>query len=1035
MVNAHSPERQRGVVWKVVGGVGKGGIKVRTEKELSSPEAPARLSTGALVVELEQDAGRLNYRMITGTGPARGWVSVGVDGKVLLEKTDDTIQVARDEGRAKPKANKVAVKAKSTAEIYAKRFSQVEDEEEADGIDAQADAKPQTQPKRRFRSHLASRVAQTPEKPKKLMSPSNFFTGKQISRMNVAGSDAQLEQPAEVVWFAEDSDGEEQFMCSACGLPVGGKSCQMKDGLLHAECMAHLMVHEANEQDRARQQKEAELKKARRAEFGIGWKAERIPRSAGHADKMGGLAPHSMYCLVLKDPAGPQQRVELAATVEPAAAINLEYLSLALQVRRDEGCEPSFSLDPVEKALSKEVRKQQLKKYEPEWLEGTSLGEVMFQADYHLKELSMGEVEQPIIGMKSCLDLSWHGEKKEEWCGREWFTVQKAEVQLSEDRVLIPHVKLGVEAREQYLGLSGLIDKKITEADHPLVKYADDFTHFFDLIAERKSVINQLREVAKACVLAKYLTEANIELDDTWFDLANDSSSIPTGPRVIPQLWNERFSTKISVKDGEIEAVDPESDVSVAIYGGVEMKLPPQPFQAVAVPAAPGMDAPDPTTGQGMAMAAAGAGPGAGRPGFGGGGPRRRMQWRGRPRGMKLATPLRDLLPKAPVKRPKRGAPQMLTSAVKSPGIFTSGIMATKGTMGVDLNLDSFNLSKYKLVPVNALEASDRSWGCCLQPAEGLSTASAIASNFWSSVDGSRGFGFADESRRLLKQVFNSHLSDRREEADSFIPPKTNFEYVQNLADLLADEEEVCQLQREYFLSPDFDMSQPGVLYPSSWTSNKLELVSESTSQGLRPCQDYTVSDSDLNKTTCIFDKVTEDATRFRIYRLGSLEVRVVHESGGEESERAVFSRAAGLDEQSPPKSLQDTETIRKVTAYVSRIAEGAQSLRYYVVLETSVGNVIVTEMSKDGMTTWEENPASLEDRNSLAKVLHSENFCSTKVTVQQLRFHQAAEARDTGCRVSGSTCKRYAQGVYCFAAGSSWKLSQEHVNIMHAAC
>eukprot|EP00971_Amphidinium_carterae_P291325 5784100-Amphidinium_carterae.2 len=44
--------------------------------------------------------------------------------------------------------------------------------------------------------------------------------------------------------------------------------------------------------------------------------------------------------------------------------------------------------------------------------------------------------------------------------------------------------------------------------DHPMVKYAKDFTKYFDLIAERKSAVFHLREVAKVCVLAKYLLEA-----------------------------------------------------------------------------------------------------------------------------------------------------------------------------------------------------------------------------------------------------------------------------------------------------------------------------------------------------------------------------------------------------------------------------------------------------------------------------------------------------------------------------------------------
>mmetsp|Transcript_131868 Transcript_131868/g.421890 ORF Transcript_131868/g.421890 Transcript_131868/m.421890 type:complete len:323 (+) Transcript_131868:865-1833(+) len=94
----------------------------------------------------------------------------------------------------------------------------------------------------------------------------------------------------------------------------------------------------------------------------------------------------------------------------------------------------------------------QVKRFEPEWLAGTSVGEVMFQADYHLKELSMGAYQQPVIGMKSCMEVGDDTVPEKSWTGREWFVVRKAEMQISEDGVLAPALTLGVEAREQIRG-------------------------------------------------------------------------------------------------------------------------------------------------------------------------------------------------------------------------------------------------------------------------------------------------------------------------------------------------------------------------------------------------------------------------------------------------------------------------------------------------------------------------------------------------------------------------------------------------------
>lgn len=77
-------------VWKVVGGVDKGGILVRLGEDLSSAQAEARLATGSLVEELAVKGERLNYRLLKGQGPDTGWVAVRLTGgKELVVKTDE----------------------------------------------------------------------------------------------------------------------------------------------------------------------------------------------------------------------------------------------------------------------------------------------------------------------------------------------------------------------------------------------------------------------------------------------------------------------------------------------------------------------------------------------------------------------------------------------------------------------------------------------------------------------------------------------------------------------------------------------------------------------------------------------------------------------------------------------------------------------------------------------------------------------------------------------------------------------------------
>lgn len=73
-------------VWQVVGGKDRGGIVVRSGRDLSSAACPARLATGALIEELERDADRLRYRRLLGDGPDEGWIAVRVMTKELLAR-------------------------------------------------------------------------------------------------------------------------------------------------------------------------------------------------------------------------------------------------------------------------------------------------------------------------------------------------------------------------------------------------------------------------------------------------------------------------------------------------------------------------------------------------------------------------------------------------------------------------------------------------------------------------------------------------------------------------------------------------------------------------------------------------------------------------------------------------------------------------------------------------------------------------------------------------------------------------------------
>jgi len=294
----------------------------------------------------------------------------------------------------------------------------------------------------------------------------------------------------------------------------------------------------------------------------------------------------------------------------------------------------------------------------------------------------------------------------------------------------------------------------------------------------------------------------------------------------------------------------------------------------------------------------------------------------------------------------------------------------------------------------------------------------AIGSSFWSSLGD--GAAFSVEDANLLRDVFHPCLSDRREEGDHFTPPPTSASYMQKLKHLVKGEQMVRRQRMEHFHSPEFNMDVAGPLFPSSWTASfEIEQQGEKLArqtETLQPRMDFVaeagILREALRSATPMFDKRTEDGMRFRIYTFGSLQVRTTQEHGGEEAIGMVFSthvpsEAAALGQQA--KSIKDNERIVKATEYVEH-AEGGARFQSYVVLQTEEGDSIVV----DKAVPWAENPSSLHDRNSLAKVIRSRECRSSDVTVGMIKGTHVQEL------MMESSSTRYAQAVYCHAVGEA---------------
>eukprot|EP00930_Biecheleria_cincta_P044318 TRINITY_DN30435_c0_g1_i1.p1 TRINITY_DN30435_c0_g1~~TRINITY_DN30435_c0_g1_i1.p1 ORF type:complete len:781 (+),score=130.49 TRINITY_DN30435_c0_g1_i1:43-2385(+) len=75
-------------VWRVLGGSSRGGLVVRTAASLGSPDLGSRLETGSLVRLLGRKGDRLQYQLLAGRGPSRGWVSLRIHDTDTMARID-----------------------------------------------------------------------------------------------------------------------------------------------------------------------------------------------------------------------------------------------------------------------------------------------------------------------------------------------------------------------------------------------------------------------------------------------------------------------------------------------------------------------------------------------------------------------------------------------------------------------------------------------------------------------------------------------------------------------------------------------------------------------------------------------------------------------------------------------------------------------------------------------------------------------------------------------------------------------------------
>ncbi|CAD8099758.1 unnamed protein product [Paramecium sonneborni] len=195
----------------------------------------------------------------------------------------------------------------------------------------------------------------------------------------------------------------------------------------------------------------------------------------------------------------------------------------------------TFSLEPEENDQEMNQPFQQ-KIYFPQYLEGTTVGEVLYQADFLLKQMSLGiEVLQrePLQTRPfeyGNLDIQPLYKLDPEYFARLFLKIGKLKLNIIEDKhnhihkLVIEKIDMAVDAKvvnEQ------LQDEVIQDENNGAYRFAKQFAKIYDSIGEKYPVLFRLRQVLMANYLAKYMFEKGIPMNYKFIEEIFNQNLIP----------------------------------------------------------------------------------------------------------------------------------------------------------------------------------------------------------------------------------------------------------------------------------------------------------------------------------------------------------------------------------------------------------------------------------------------------------------------------------------------------------------------------
>lgn len=198
---------------------------------------------------------------------------------------------------------------------------------------------------------------------------------------------------------------------------------------------------------------------------------------------------------------------------------------------------------------------RQFKEYSPKWLRGTSVGDLLSEADWKMKGLHAGvqsnkektkfwswQNKSNLEGLAIAIDFP-----KEQLNGSIFMSCELAKVEMNDLEIAFPE-----EPKMKIVDASSSLYTKYITDIYPSVAYYDE------------PLFLKMQELIKLILVAEWLTDKKgVKISKQWMEECTDKSNEPTQPIVVPSIHEAKEPPRMLVPPQPTEIRRPRSDVIV----------------------------------------------------------------------------------------------------------------------------------------------------------------------------------------------------------------------------------------------------------------------------------------------------------------------------------------------------------------------------------------------------------------------------------------------------------------------------------------